>query len=98
MFGLKITEFYFLLGGLKWTVLLSLVGMALGSVAGLFIALARSGTVTWLRRTSAAYIGVFQGTPLLMQLFVTYYGLALFGFKLEAWESVAVGFTFNASA
>ena len=43
MFGLKITEFYFLLGGLKWTVLLSLIGMALGSIAGLFIALARSG-------------------------------------------------------
>ncbi|WP_077035719.1 amino acid ABC transporter permease [Pelomonas sp. KK5] len=98
MLGLKTAEFMFLLGGLKWTLLLSLVGLGLGAVAGLLIALARSGATVWLRRLTAAYIGVFQGTPLLMQLFVTYYGLALFGFHLEAWESVAVGFTLNASA
>ena len=52
----------------------------------------------WLWRTAAGYIALFQGTPLLMQLFVAYYGLALAGLKLPAWAAVAVGFTLNASA
>ena len=41
---------------------------------------------------------MFQGTPLLMQLFVVYYGLALIGLKLDAWIAVAIGFTLHASA
>jgi ABC-type amino acid transport system permease subunit len=41
---------------------------------------------------------VFQGTPLLMQLFVVYYALALAGLRLEAWQAVAIGFTLHASA
>ena len=46
----------------------------------------------------AAYIAFFQGTPLLMQLFVVYYGLALIGIRLEAWVSVSIGLTLHASA
>ena len=44
------------------------------------------------------YIGIFQGTPLLMQLFVVYYGLGLIGVQLPAWVAVAIAFTLNASA
>ena len=51
-----------------------------------------------LERIAAGYIALFQGTPLLMQLFVVYYGLALYGIKLEAWMAVAIGFTLHASA
>jgi len=91
-------EFLFLLKGLQWTVLLSVVGLACGAVAGLLIALARTSHVALLRRITAGYIGLFQGTPLLMQLFVTYYGLALMGLNLDAWVAVAVGFTLHASA
>ena len=47
---------------------------------------------------AAGQIAVFQGTPLLLQLFVVYYGLGLIGLKLSAWAAVAVGFTLNASA
>lgn len=96
--GLKATEFRFLLGGLQWTVALSAIGISLGAVAGLAIALARTSHVAALRRATAAWIAVFQGTPLLMQLFVVYYGLALFGLQLPAWGAVAVGFTLHASA
>jgi polar amino acid transport system permease protein len=91
-------EFLFLLQGLKWTVLLSGIGFAGGGIAGLLVALARTSGKPALERATAGYISVFQGTPLLMQLFVTYYGLALVGFELEAWQAVAVGFTLNASA
>jgi polar amino acid transport system permease protein len=91
-------EFLFLLQGLKWTVLLSAIGFVGGGIAGLLVALARTSGHRPLERTTAGYISVFQGTPLLMQLFVVYYGLALVGLEFEAWQAVAIGFTLNASA
>jgi polar amino acid transport system permease protein len=51
-----------------------------------------------LERCTGGYIALFQGTPLLMQLFVVYYGLALVGLKLDSWVSVSIGFTLHASA
>lgn len=91
-------EFLFLLTGLKWTVLLSLVGFVGGGVFGLAIALMRVSGRPLMERITSGYIAVFQGTPLLMQLFVVYYGLALIGLKLDAWVAVAIGFTLHASA
>jgi polar amino acid transport system permease protein len=98
MRSLTPAEFLFLLKGLQWTILLSAVGLVCGAIAGLLIALARTSHVTLLRRATAGYISLFQGTPLLMQLFVTYYGLALMGLNLDAWVAVAIGFTLHASA
>ena len=91
-------EFGFLLGGLKWTVLLSLLAFAGGGAVGMLVALARTAESALLRRLAIGYIAVFQGTPLLMQLFVVYYGLGLVGIQLPAWAAVAIGFTLNASA
>ncbi|MBY5649976.1 amino acid ABC transporter permease [Rhizobium leguminosarum] len=91
-------EFVFLLIGLKWTVLLSAVGFVCGGIAGLGVALARASGLQLLERVTAGYIAVFQGTPLLMQLFVVYYGLALVGLMLDAWVAVAIGLTLHASA
>ena len=91
-------EFVFLLIGLKWTVLLSAVGFVCGGIAGLGVALARASGIPLLERVTAGYIAVFQGTPLLMQLFVVYYGLALVGLMLDSWVAVAIGLTLHASA
>ncbi len=91
-------EFVFLLTGLKWTVILSAIAFVCGCLGGLAVALARTSGIKLLERATAAYIGVFQGTPLLMQLFVVYYGLALVGFKIDAWVAVATGLTLHASA
>lgn len=91
-------EFLFLLSGLKWTIALSAIGFVCGAVSGLGIALARTSGFRPAERVTAGYIALFQGTPLLMQLFVVYYGLALAGLKLDAWLSVAIGFTLHASA
>ncbi|MGB6087474.1 amino acid ABC transporter permease [Parvibaculum sp.] len=90
--------FLFLLTGLEWTVLLSAVGFVGGGIFGLAVALMRTSGIGPLERSAAGYIALFQGTPLLMQLFVVYYGLALIGFKLDAWIAVAIGFTLHASA
>jgi polar amino acid transport system permease protein len=91
-------EFTFLLVGLEWTVLLAIIAFMGGGVFGLLVALGRTSERRWLRRTMAGYIGVFQGTPLLMQLFVVYYGLGLIGLHLPAWLAVTIAFALNASA
>lgn len=93
-----LNELLFLLQGLKWTLLLSAIGFIGGGVFGLLIALARTADIKVLRQAAGGYISVFQGTPLLMQLFVVYYGIALFGFNVEAWVAVAIAFTLHASA
>ena len=95
-FGLK--EFLFLLTGLKWTIFLSLIAFTGGGAAGLLVAVARTAQNAALRRAMMLYTAVFQGTPLLMQLFVGYYGLGLIGIPLPAWAAVAIAFTLNASA
>jgi polar amino acid transport system permease protein len=91
-------QIFFLLQGLKWTLALSAIGFVGGGVFGLMIALARTAAIKPLRHVSAAYISVFQGTPLLMQLFVVYYGVALLGINVDAWLAVAIAFTLHASA
>jgi polar amino acid transport system permease protein len=91
-------ELFFLLKGLQWTLLLSAVSFLCGTVTGLAIALLRTSGNHYVERATAGYIALFQGTPLLMQLFVVYYGLALYGMKLDAWTAIAVAFTLHASA
>jgi polar amino acid transport system permease protein len=91
-------ELFFLLQGLKWTVLLAIIGFIGGGFFGVLIALLRTAKNRYARNFTAAYIAVFQGTPLLMQLFVVYYGVALLGIDVNAWIAVAIAFTLHASA
>ncbi len=95
---MKTAEVLFLLKGLQWTLLLSAIAFAGGIITGLAVALVRASGNGILERAASGYIALFQGTPLLMQLFVIYYGLALVGLKLDAWVAVAIGFTAHASA
>ncbi|WP_120497385.1 amino acid ABC transporter permease [Kiloniella sp. EL199] len=95
-FGLP--EIFFLLQGLKWTVLLTIISFIGGGVIGLLIALARVSSSSVIQRLAAAYIALFQGTPLLMQLFIIYYGLALLQFNVDAWIAVSFAYTAHASA
>jgi len=94
----SLADFQFLLQGLAFTVALSAMSFVFGGLAGLLVALARTSTNSGLRKAAAAYISVFQGTPLLMQLFIVYYGIALLQVKLSAWSAVAIAFTLHASA
>ncbi|WCK03986.1 amino acid ABC transporter permease [Agrobacterium tumefaciens] len=91
-------ELFFLMQGLKWTLALTLIGFIGGGVFGLCVALARVADSSAIQRASTAFIAVFQGTPLLMQLFVVYYGVALAGLNVDAWIAVAIAFTLHASA
>jgi polar amino acid transport system permease protein len=92
-------EFLFLLGALRWTVVLALIAFAGGGIGGLLLALARTAALGPLRWLAAGYIGVIQGTPVLMQLFLAYYGLAvLTGIRIDPWPAVTVAFTMYAAA
>lgn len=91
-------ELLFLLRGLGWTLALTAIGFAGGIVFGLIVALVRVARSRWLRAIAMAWIAVFQGTPLLMQLFVVYFGLPLFGITVPAWGAVAIALTAHASA
>ncbi len=98
MASIGFNELYFLLQGLKWTVALTIIGFIGGGIFGLLVALARTAESKALQRVTTGYIAIFQGTPLLMQLFVVYYGVALVGLNVDAWIAVAIAFTLHASA
>jgi polar amino acid transport system permease protein len=79
----------------RWTVLLSLVAFVGGGLVGLLLLLAR---LRGARRSVGAYVQLFQGTPLLMQLFLAYFGLALFGINVPAWLAAGLALTLYTSA
>src|SRR6266849_2421105 len=92
-------EFLYLLKAVPWTLLLSAGALAGGAVVGLLIAILRTAPSAPLRWLATGYIELFQGTPVLMQLFVTYYGLAvLFNIQVGAWPAVLLAFTLYSGA
>lgn len=69
----------------QWTVILSLVSFVGGGIVGGLVLFARISRSGWLRNLAKGYIELLQGTPLLMQLFLAFFGLALFGIAVPAW-------------
>ncbi|WP_394890481.1 amino acid ABC transporter permease [Mesorhizobium sp. AaZ16] len=77
----------------RWTIVLSLVTFVFGSVVGLSILFMRISRGLFTRSLAKFYIEIFQGTPLLMQLFLAFFGLALFGIDVPAWLAATLGLT-----
>jgi polar amino acid transport system permease protein len=97
--GFATPEFLFLVQAIRWTLLLSLVALLGGGIVGLVIAVLRTAPIRPLRWLAIGYIQLFQGTPVLMQLFVTYYGLAvMFDIKIDPWPAVSLAFTLYSGA
>jgi polar amino acid transport system permease protein len=82
----------------RWTVALSLVAFVGGGLVGLALLLLRVSKLRGSGIFVSGYVQLFQGTPLLMQLFLAYFGLALFGFKTSAWFAAALALTLYTSA
>lgn len=87
-----------LLWATRWTVLLSLVAFVSGGLVGLAVLFARVSHSAPLRWATVAYIEFFQGTPLLMQLFLFFFGVALFGIEVSPWVAAWLALTFWTSA
>jgi polar amino acid transport system permease protein len=96
------TIFEHLILAARWTVVLSLMAFVLGGLVGLALLLARVASkrqgLSGLGYAVTAYVQLFQGTPLLMQLFLAYFGLALFGIQTSAWTAAALALTLYTSA
>ena len=67
-----------LIDGLWMTIFIVIVSMILGNLLAIPVALARVATRWWLRYPAAAYILFIRGTPLIVQMFMIYYGLGQF--------------------
>ncbi len=88
----------YLLIAAQWTVLLSLIAFAGGSVLGLAIALMRVSKLGALRGLASGYIQLVQGTPLLILLFLSYFGLGIIGLKLVPLVAAGISLTLYAGA
>ncbi len=82
----------------EWTVLLAITAFVLGGIVGLIVLCARIASVGWLSVAAKTWISVFQGTPLLMQLFIVFFGLALAGVEVPPWLAAAIALTCFTSA
>lgn len=88
----------FVLTGLPMTLTVSLIGMGIGLILGLFIAMARSSKQIILRWPARVYISFMRGTPMLVFLFILYFGLPMVGIKLTALMAASLGFGLNSAA
>ncbi|MEZ3137401.1 cystine ABC transporter permease [Stutzerimonas kunmingensis] len=88
----------FLLKGAWWTVVLSLGGMFFGVLLGFGLALLRLYAFWPLQWLARVYVSFFRGTPLLVQLFMIYYGLPQLGIQLDPLPAALIGFSLNMAA
>ena len=82
----------------RWTVLLSAIAFVAGGLVGLAVLVARVAPLPLLQKAIHYYIELFQGTPLLMQLFLTFFGLSLVGIEVSPWVAAALSLTLYTSA
>ena len=98
MTGLTNAQLLFMLRGFGWTIALSLLAFAGGGMLGFALALARVYAPRPVRATAVLYIKLIQGTPLLILLFLTYFGLPAMGLVVDPLVAVALGLSTYASA
>lgn len=98
MGGFTLIHFLYLLQATLWTVVLTVLAFLLGSLAGFVVMLARTARVRWVRAASMIYVNIIQGTPLLIVLFLIYFGLAVVGIELPALIAAALSLMIYCSA
>ncbi len=82
----------------RWTIALSLVAFIGGGIVGLLLLYLRLGGGRITQTLVGGYVQVFQGTPLLIQLFLTFFGISLFGVGVSPWLAASVCLTLYSSA
>jgi polar amino acid transport system permease protein len=97
-FGFNSNHLLFLLQGAGWTLVLSLMAFVGGGLVGFLVALCRVSPNRTLRWLSFAYVQIVQGTPLLILMFLTYFGLSILGLTLPAIVAAGLSMTVYVSA
>lgn len=92
------SEFLFILEAARWTVSLSLIAFVGGGLVGLAVALSRVSHRKALCAWSMAFIQLFRGTPLLLQLFLIFFGAPVLGFDINPWLAAGIALTLNSGA
>ena len=92
------TDVLYLVMAMRWTVFLTLLALGGGSVVGLVIAACGASKNPALRYLARGYVGFVQGIPLLVWLFIFYFGLSILGYSLPPWIAAALGFSVYAGA
>jgi polar amino acid transport system permease protein len=95
---LNANHLLYLLEAARWTVLLSLIAFLGGGLVGLPLALMRLSKIGLLRALASGYIQLIQGTPLLIVLFLSYFGLGILGYKLIPLVAAGISLTLYAAA
>lgn len=87
-----------LLYGAWITIIVTIISMALGTILGMIAALSKLSKFKILRFVANQYIDIIRGTPLLVQLFIIYYGLPQVGIVIEPFPSAILGLSLNTGA
>jgi polar amino acid transport system permease protein len=95
---LSVNHLVYLVEAARFTILLSLIAFVGGAIVGLPIALMRVSKSRVLRGLAIGYIQLIQGTPLLIVLFLSYFGLGILGYKLDPLVAAGISFTLYAAA
>ncbi len=95
-FGLS--EFLFIVQAAQWTLALSAFAFVGGALLGLVVALSRTSENAAARNAARVFIQVFQGTPLLLQLFLIFFGAPVLGFDINPWVAAGVALVLNSAA
>ena len=90
--------FPILKAGLYFTIPLTLITFVLGIILAFFIAIARLSSFKLLVAIAKFYVWIFRGTPLLVQIFILFYGLPSIGITLDPFSAAVIGFTLNKGA
>lgn len=98
MGGFTWTYFFYLVQSIGWTLVLSALAFVLGGVGGFLLMLARISPRAWLRRPALLFIECIQGIPLLILLFIVYFGLSVYGLVLPALVAASIAMMIYASA
>lgn len=80
------------------TIPMTIIVFAISLVLAFFLALVQVMNVRWLKNVARIYIWIFRGTPLLVQLFIIFYGLASLGISIPAFPSAVIAFSLNLAA
>ena len=91
-------ELWFLVLAVRWTIALSAIAFVAGGAGGIAVALSRVSRSVLLAGAATAYIKIVQGTPLLMQLYLVYFGASLLRVTSDAWTAAALGLALYSSA